>query len=117
MVYGGGAIGYHAMLGALTYDGVRAFMVDTVDEKLELAKEAGAAAVINAQHEDPVDKVKRLTDGRGTAVAIEAVGSLKTVNQAILSLRKAGKAILMGAPWEKIVFEFEKFICYCDSTF
>jgi len=109
VVYGGGAIGYHAMLGALTYDDVRVFMVDTVDEKLELAKEAGAAAVINAQNEDPVDTVNRLTDGRGAAVAIEAVGSLKTVNQAILSVRKAGRVILMGAPWEKIVFEFENY--------
>ena len=109
VVYGAGAIGYHAMLGALTYDDVRVFMVDTVDEKLELAKKAGAAAVINAEHEDPVDAVRRLTDGRGAAVAIEAVGSLKTVNQAILSVRKAGRAVLMGAPWEKIVFEFENY--------
>jgi len=109
VVYGGGAIGYHAMLGALTYDDVRVFMVDTVDEKLELAKEAGAAAVINAQNEDTVDTINRLTDGRGAAVAIEAVGSLKTVNQAILSVRKAGRVILMGAPWEKIVFEFENY--------
>ncbi|MBW2706348.1 MAG: alcohol dehydrogenase catalytic domain-containing protein, partial [Deltaproteobacteria bacterium] len=62
VVYGGGAIGYHAMIGALTYDDVRVFMVDTVDEKLELAKKAGATAVINAEHEDPVDAVRRLTD-------------------------------------------------------
>ena len=109
VVYGAGAIGYHAMLGALTYDDVRVFMVDTVDEKLELGQEAGAAAVINPEHENPVDAVKRLTDGRGAAVAIEAVGSPKTVNQAILSLRKAGRAVLMGAPWEKIVFEFEDY--------
>ena len=108
-MYGAGAIGYHAMLGALTYDDVRVFMVDTVDEKLELAKKAGAAAAINAEHEDPVDAARRLTDGRGTAVAIEAVGSPKTVNQAISSLRKAGRAVLMGAPWEKIVFEFDDY--------
>ena len=109
VVYGGGAIGYHAMLGAMTYEGVRVFMVDTVDEKLELARKAGAAAVINAEQEDPVDAVRRLTEGRGAAVAIEAVGLPKTVNQAILSLRKAGSAVLMGAPWEKIVFEFEDY--------
>ena len=109
VVYGGGAVGYHAMLAAMTYEGVRAFMVDTVDEKLELAKKAGAAAVIHAEREDPVDAVRRLTDGRGAAVSIEAVGSPKTVNQAILSLRKVGRAVLMGAPWEKIVFEFENY--------
>ena len=109
VVYGSGAIGYHAMLGAMTYEGIRAFMVDTVDEKLQLAREAGAAAIINAQNEDPVDAVKRLTDGRGAAVAIEAVGSLATVNQAILSVRKAGRVVLMGAPWEKIVIEFDNY--------
>jgi L-iditol 2-dehydrogenase len=53
--------------------------------------------------------VNRLTDGRGAAVAIEAVGSLKTVNQAILSLRKAGRAVLMGAPWEKVIIEFDNY--------
>jgi threonine 3-dehydrogenase len=109
VVYGAGAIGYHAMLGAMTYDGVRAFMVDTVDEKLDLAKKAGAAAVINSGNEDPVAAVLRLTDGRGAAVAIEAVGLPETVNKAVLSLRKAGRAVLMGAPWEKIVLEFENF--------
>jgi threonine dehydrogenase-like Zn-dependent dehydrogenase len=109
VVYGAGAIGYHAMLGVLTYEGIRAFMVDTVDEKLQLAKRAGAAAIINAQHEDPVEAVNRLTDGRGAAVAIEAVGSLRTVNQAILSVRKAGRVVLMGAPWEKIVIEFDNY--------
>jgi threonine dehydrogenase-like Zn-dependent dehydrogenase len=109
VVYGGGAIGYHAMLGALACDGVQAFMVDTVDEKLELAKKAGATAVIHAEHEDPVDAVMRLTNGRGAAVAIEAVGLPETVNQAVLSLRKAGRAVLMGAPWEKILFEFENY--------
>jgi threonine dehydrogenase-like Zn-dependent dehydrogenase len=80
-----------------------------VDEKLELAKKAGATAVIHAEHEDPVDAVMRLTNGRGAAVAIEAVGLPETVNQAVLSLRKAGSAVLMGAPWEKIVFEFENY--------
>jgi threonine dehydrogenase-like Zn-dependent dehydrogenase len=97
------------MLGAMTHEGVRTLMVDTVDEKLELAEKAGAAAVINARREDPVDAVRRFTDGRGAAVAIEAVGLPRTVNQAILCLRKAGRAVLMGAPWERIVFEFENY--------
>ena len=109
VVYGAGAIGYHAMLGALTYDGVRTFMVDTEEQKLDLAKKAGAEAVINALKEDPVEKVFELTEGRGAVVAIEAVGLNKTINQAILSVRKAGRVVLMGAPWEKVTFEFESY--------
>lgn len=109
VVYGGGAIGYHAMLAAMTFDDARAFMIDTAEKKLELAKKAGAATVINALKEDPVEKIRELTDGRGAAVSIEAVGLNKTINQAILSVRKAGMVILMGAPWEKVIFNFDDY--------
>lgn len=109
VIYGGGAIGYHAMLSVLTFDDVQVFMVDTSKEKLELAKKAGATAVINALKENPVEKVYELTDGRGATVALEAVGLNKTINQAILSIGKSGRAILMGAPWEKVAFEFEDY--------
>jgi threonine dehydrogenase-like Zn-dependent dehydrogenase len=108
-VYGGGAIGYHAMLSAMAHESVRALMIDVEEEKLSLAKEAGAAAVIHARKEDPVKRIQELTEGRGADVVIEAVGFNKTLNQAILSVRKAGRVVLMGAPWEKISFEFENY--------
>jgi len=109
VVYGGGAVGYHAMLAAMTYDSVRALMIDIEDEKLELAKKAGAAEAINGIKEDPVKRVYEWSDGRGADVAIEAVGFNKTLNQAILCVRKAGKVVLMGAPFEKVCFEFENY--------
>ena len=109
VVYGGGAIGYHAMLGAMSYDSVRVFMIDTVDKKLELAKKAGAAKVMNPLREDPVKGILALTEGRGADVVIEAVGINKTINQAILSVRKAGRLVFMGAPFGKISFEFENY--------
>ncbi len=108
-IYGGGAIGYHAMLGAMSYGSVRVFMIDTVDQKLELAKKAGAAEVISALREDPVKRILALTEGRGADVVIEAVGLNKTINQAILSVRKAGRLVFMGAPFEKISFEFDNY--------
>jgi L-iditol 2-dehydrogenase len=109
VVYGGGAIGYHAMLSAMSYDSVRAFMIDTVDKKLELAKKAGAAEAMNPLREDPVKRILALTEGRGADVVIEAVGLNKTINQAILSVRKAGRLVFMGAPFGKIFFEFENY--------
>lgn len=109
VVYGGGAIGYHAMLGAMSYDSVRVFMIDTVDKKLELAEQAGAAVVINPLREDPVKRILALTEGRGADVVIEAVGINKTINQAILSVRKAGRLVFMGAPFGKISFEFDNY--------
>jgi len=109
VIYGGGAVGYHAMLCAMTYDSVRVFMIDTVDKKLELAEKAGAAVVINALKEDPVKRVLALTDGRGADVVIEAVGLNKTINQSIISVRKAGRLVFLGAPFEKVSFEFDNY--------
>jgi L-iditol 2-dehydrogenase len=109
VVYGGGAIGYHVMLAAMAYDSTQVFLIDTVDEKLELAKQSGAAKVINASREDPVKAVYELTNGIGADIAFEAVGLNETVNQAILSARKAGRVVLMGAPWGGISFVFENY--------
>ena len=109
VIYGGGAIGYHAMLCAMSYDSVRVFMIDTVDKKLELAEKAGAAVVISALREDPVKKILTLTDGRGADVVIEAVGLNKTINESIISVRKAGRLVFIGAPFEKVSFEFDNY--------
>ena len=109
VIYGGGAVGYHAMLCAMSYDSVRVFMIDTVDKKLELAEKAGAAVVINALREDPVKRILALTDGRGADVVIEAVGFNQTINQSIISVRKAGRLVFMGAPFEKVSFEFDNY--------
>jgi threonine dehydrogenase-like Zn-dependent dehydrogenase len=109
VIYGGGAVGYHAMLCAMSYDSVRVFMIDTIDKKLELAEKAGAAVVINALREDPVKKILALTDGRGADVVIEAVGLQKTINQSLVSVRKAGRLVFLGAPFEKVSFEFDNY--------
>jgi threonine dehydrogenase-like Zn-dependent dehydrogenase len=109
VIYGGGAVGYHAMLCAMSYDSVRVFMIDTIDKKLELAEKAGAALVINPLREDPVKKILALTDGRGADVVIEAVGLQKTINQSLISVRKAGRLVFLGAPFEKVSFEFDNY--------
>ena len=44
------------------------------DEKCALAKEAGAAHVINYRSQDFVAEVKRLTDGKGVSVVMDGVG-------------------------------------------
>jgi len=109
VIYGGGAVGYHAMLCAMSYDSARVFMIDTIDKKLKLAEKAGATLVINPLREDPVKKILALTDGRGADVVIEAVGLQKTINQSLVSVRKAGRLVFLGAPFEKVSFEFDNY--------
>ena len=52
--------------------------VDSNPTRLEMAKRMGADVVIDFTQEDPVAKVKALTEGRGADVAIEALGIQET---------------------------------------
>jgi D-arabinose 1-dehydrogenase-like Zn-dependent alcohol dehydrogenase len=83
--------------------GVRVICVDVLDEKLELARRFGADAVINSSREDPVRKIRELTDGRGADVAFEVIGLRKTMEQAIESVRKGGRIVDVGSVMDPIL--------------
>jgi alcohol dehydrogenase len=52
--------------------------VDSIEKRLNIAREMGADEVIDFTQEDPVAAIKRLTEGRGVDVAIEALGKQQT---------------------------------------
>ena len=56
--------------------------VDVTDEKLEFARRHGATDVVNAQSEDAVQAVRRLTGG-GADYTFEVLGSAPTIRQAL----------------------------------
>lgn len=90
------------MIGALTIQAARIagcariIAVDLEDHKLELAKQAGADAVVNPKTTDPVKYVLDATDGRGADLAFEAVGATEPIRTAIQSVRKGGSVTLIG---------------------
>ena len=48
--------------------------MDSIEKRLILSRQMGADEVIDFSQEDPVAAIKRLTEGRGVDVAIEALG-------------------------------------------
>lgn len=64
------------------------FAVDMKDERLELAATLGADIVINPSKQDPVGRLRDLTQGKGADVVIEAVGSPIAVRQAVQMVRQ-----------------------------
>ena len=70
--------------------------VDMIPEKLQVAKNLGATHIINASEEDPVDRIKQITDGRGVDYAFDVVGNPKVVEQAVESLHSTGSVVLVG---------------------
>lgn len=94
VVYGCGGVGLSAVMIAAAAGG-RVMAVDIANDRLELAKELGAAEVIDASATDPVHAVRDLTSG-GANVSVDALGSAKTSSQAIRSLRKRGRHVQLG---------------------
>jgi len=92
-IIGSGTIGLMTLQVAKHHGASSIFVIDTLDYKLNLAKNFGSNKIINAKNQDPVKEV--LSDGGADAV-FEAVGHQKTVQQALSMVNKGGKVTVIG---------------------
>jgi S-(hydroxymethyl)mycothiol dehydrogenase len=97
-VFGCGGVGNAAIAGARLAGAHTIIGVDLDDRKLAWAKEFGATHTINSTSTDPVEEIRKLTGGNGVNVAIEAVGSPITYEQAFYARDHAGTVVLVGVP-------------------
>jgi propanol-preferring alcohol dehydrogenase len=100
-VYGVGGLGMSAVQLALAFGALDVYAVDISAPKLEMAEGLGAIP-INAAETDPVAKIKRLTGGQGVDVALELIGLPLTMGQAVESLTKFGRAVMVGVTQKSI---------------
>jgi len=96
VVIGAGPMGLLNML-VLQHIGARVIMAELDPGRAAKAKAMGAAMVINPAQEDPVARIKELTDGRGADAVIIAHGSEKTDTMAYQMVRKLGRVVLFAA--------------------
>ena len=61
--------------------------VDTVPERLAMARRLGVDHVVDHRKSEPVAAIRELTAGRGVDVAIEALGQQQTFENALRVLR------------------------------
>jgi S-(hydroxymethyl)glutathione dehydrogenase/alcohol dehydrogenase len=94
-VVGCGGVGLNVVQGARIAGAVAIVAVDVVDGKLELARELGATAVVNAGEKDPVQAVRELVPG-GVDHAFEALGRAETIETALALTGRGGQAVLIG---------------------
>jgi len=71
--------------------------VDVREEKLALAREAGATHAVHAREEDAVARVRELTDG-GAAYAFECAGSEQVLEQAYRATGRGGTTVTVSLP-------------------
>lgn len=97
VIFGVGGLGIHAVqLAHRVFNAGTIIAVDLFDRKLQLAKQVGATSVVNAACEDPVEVVKKATDGSLADVVIDFVGQNRTISKAIDCVGKGGRVVLVG---------------------
>jgi 2-desacetyl-2-hydroxyethyl bacteriochlorophyllide A dehydrogenase len=100
-VLGLGPVGLCAVQAAKAAGATDVIAVDTVEERLELARSFGAEPV-HLTEQDPRAAVKEATGGRGVDSAIDAVGHPEALDLACRLVRKAGTVSVIGVYAERI---------------
>src|SRR6187399_2092296 len=109
-IFGFGGLGFSAFQLARAFDCGDVYVVEINPAKLALAASMGAIA-IDARSADPVDQIKEATDERGVDIALELIGSAKTMRQAVLCLGPLGRTAFVGLTAESIsIFPYPELI-------
>ena len=93
-IFGIGGLGHLALQYAQIFGG-ETIAIDVTEEKLALAKQLGAAHLVNAATTDPVAEIEALG---GADVAVVLAANPHVIEQAHASLRRGGRLILVSLP-------------------
>ena len=96
IVFGCGGVGLNVVQGARLVNAETIIAVDLNPRKLEWARTFGATHTLDATSTDPVAAVRDLTGGRGADYAFEAVGHPATIRNTLATVRKGGRAVILG---------------------
>ena len=108
-VFGCGGVGLGA-IAAAHFRRANTIGIDVDDEKLALAKKAGANHVINTSRESLHQRLLELTDGLGPDVTIEAIGLPQTFRAAVEEVAFTGRVVYIGYAKEPVAYETRLFV-------
>ena len=103
-IWGAGRVGQVILQAARTKTSEKIFIVDPLENRLEIAAQNYENVItINPKEENPVEAIKRHTNGKGVDIAFEAVGHAEEiegvytpVRSCIQSLRGGGIVCVLG---------------------
>jgi S-(hydroxymethyl)glutathione dehydrogenase/alcohol dehydrogenase len=94
-IIGCGGVGLSAVNGAALAGASRIIALDTLPEKLEVARTMGATDTVLVGNDDPVQAVRDLTGG-GVEYSFECLGLKVTAEQSFAMLKPGGTATIVG---------------------
>src|SRR3984893_14506451 len=108
-IFAQGPIGLCATAGAKLKGASLIIAVESDPVRSQMAKRMGADVVLNFKETDVITEIKRLTDGKGVDVAIEALGTQGTFENALRALRAGGTLSSLGVYSGKLSVPLEAF--------
>jgi alcohol dehydrogenase len=108
VVFAQGPIGLCATIGAKLMGAALVIGVDGDETRLTMARRVGADVVLDYRQQDVPAEIHKLTGG-GADVAIEALGTQQTFEQALRSLRPGGTLSSLGVYSGKLQLPYDAF--------
>lgn len=107
-VLGCGPIGFSVFMPAISQGSEKVFATDKIDQRLNLAQNAGASWVGNPSKQDVV---KEILDAEpdGLDAVFECCGDQDAIDQALEILKPGGKLVIIGIP------EFDRYSFLADK--
>jgi alcohol dehydrogenase len=96
VVVGTGPVGLAAIMTARLFSPSHIVAIDHAERRLDAARQFGADITVNNASTDAVAVVRKLTDGLGADVAIEAVGQPETFELAVNLARPGARIANIG---------------------
>jgi threonine dehydrogenase-like Zn-dependent dehydrogenase len=106
VVAGAGPLGLGMIAAARLKHPRLLIALDLDDRRLEVARACGADLGLNARTVDVVDEVRRLTDGYGCDVYIEATGHPAAIEQGLHMIRKLGTFVEFSVMREPVTVDW-----------
>jgi 2-desacetyl-2-hydroxyethyl bacteriochlorophyllide A dehydrogenase len=96
-VFGQGIVG-QLLVQLARWSGCRPVIaVDIVGERLEMSRQSGANALIDASSEDVEERIRQETNGRGAEAVFDATRTPKTLPQMMKVAAMGGKVLFVGS--------------------
>ena len=73
-IWGSGPVGLFAIQSAKVLGAERIIAIETVPERIAVARKAGATDIVNFAEEDVFERIKEISKGEGANVVIDCVG-------------------------------------------
>ena len=88
-IWGAGPVGLFVIKSAIILGAERVIAIDSVPERMELARKAGATDVIDHSKEDVIERIKEISKGEGADAVIDCVGAEATTGHGMFGVISA----------------------------